>query len=309
MNNPSRRPWHVYALRDPRDLSVRYVGWTIDLRRRLRDHINESATGGRQAHTRKGYWIRALGKVGFEPIIHSLESGSGDTHWAECEQKWIAHFRSTGTRLTNLTDGGDGMMGWKMSPETIKRLSASMRGKKMSPKRLAQHIAMLRSRPPKSPETRARLSASLKGIQRTEEWREKLAAANRGKKYSAETIEKRASKLRGKPRTEAVKMRMRGHRLSLETRAKMSAWQVGRKLPESTCAKISASRTGRPAPPGLIARLAEINHTREHKPSELANLRHDKGCKLSAETRAKMSVAAKARCARQKQEGHNDATS
>jgi hypothetical protein len=48
---------------------------------------------------------------------------------AEAEQWWIAHLRSTGHRLTNATDGGDGLAGFA-APRTSEwnaKLSASIK--------------------------------------------------------------------------------------------------------------------------------------------------------------------------------------
>lgn len=45
------------------------------------------------------------------------------------EQRYIAHFRFFGLNLTNLSDGGDGPLGVKRSPETLEKLRLSHLGK------------------------------------------------------------------------------------------------------------------------------------------------------------------------------------
>lgn len=78
-----------------------------------------------------------------------------------------------GGPLTNLSDGGDGQSGWKMSEETKKKKSLSMKGKK---------------RGPLSEETKIKISNSKKG----------KSSYNLGKKMSDETKEKMSKAKKGK---------------------------------------------------------------------------------------------------------------
>ena len=41
----SARPWFIYTLKDPRTDEVRYVGWTVDLKRRLRLQSHDPSQG------------------------------------------------------------------------------------------------------------------------------------------------------------------------------------------------------------------------------------------------------------------------
>jgi hypothetical protein len=93
--------WHVYALKDPRDGAVRYVGITFNPDQRLNGHLAE------QSDSRKSAWIATLRKRGLAPEMAIVESGDGGwSAQAGCEQRWIAHFRPTG-KLFNLTSGGE----------------------------------------------------------------------------------------------------------------------------------------------------------------------------------------------------------
>ena len=122
-----------------------------------------------------------------------------------------------------------------------------------------------------------------KGVVHTVEMREKNAAAHRGRKHSQEAKAKMSAARKGRrPSAESNVKRscaMRGNvngvgvHPSLETRAKLSAAQLGNKKGV-----------------GHV-----ISATHRKKLSRLF-----KGKKLSLETRAKMSVAAKIRCARVK---------
>jgi hypothetical protein len=80
--------WHVYALKDPRDGAVRYVGITFHPEQRLRGHLSE------RSDTRKCAWIAELRQLGLVPGMRILESGDGGwCEQSECEQRWIAHYR------------------------------------------------------------------------------------------------------------------------------------------------------------------------------------------------------------------------
>lgn len=99
------RTWVIYTLCDPRDGVVRYVGVTHQKPRvRLSGHINLARKGARY-HT--AAWIRSLLRDNVRPEMCVIESGTGD-NWGDAETKWIAHYRSQGHSLTNLTNGGEG---------------------------------------------------------------------------------------------------------------------------------------------------------------------------------------------------------
>jgi hypothetical protein len=93
--------WSVYALKDPRDGVVRYVGITYRPKQRLYAHLTE------RSDTPKAAWITALRNLGLVPEMHILETGYGGwAEQAECEQRWVAHYRPTG-ELFNMSSGGE----------------------------------------------------------------------------------------------------------------------------------------------------------------------------------------------------------
>ena len=97
----------VYALHDPRDGSVRYIGkTTLSPEERLSAHIKAARTRGR---ARSWTWIRGLLRDGLAPTVSLLEQANLAS-LNECERRWIAHGKANGWTLTNLTDGGDGGM-------------------------------------------------------------------------------------------------------------------------------------------------------------------------------------------------------
>lgn len=188
----TNRTWHIYTLTDPRTDAIRYVGWSFDVVRRLNAHVSTA----KNTVSHKSHWVRSLTSLGLRPIATVVESGCGD--WQEAEKRWIAHHLSIGTKLTNMTIGGDGTPGCipsiatreKMSkaglgkirtPESIEKSRAGLLGKKQSP----EHIAALsRVRKGKSPV--AAMAAA--------------ALANKGRKQTPEFIAKRTAALTGRIR-------------------------------------------------------------------------------------------------------------
>jgi hypothetical protein len=175
------KPWLIYVLIDPRDGRVRYVGWTINLRQRLRDHMKPSRLSGNQ---RRDRWLASLIADGFYPRVETVEHGDGQGH-AEAECKWITHYRSLGFELTNLTDGGEGTQGRRHTAVAKQRMSEKRRGRKPSPQALAAaRVATLGK--PRDPKIVAAMRAKLIGRPKAEIHRQRLAASKRGKALSDE---------------------------------------------------------------------------------------------------------------------------
>jgi hypothetical protein len=119
---------YIYALCDPRNDEIRYVGLTIEPKHRYRVHCRATDDGPR------GEWISELSKEGLRPRLVVLET----TTRAECanaEKWWINLLANQGHSLTNKNRGGSGMLFW--TEEQRKRMSQSRlgmkRGKRMSP--------------------------------------------------------------------------------------------------------------------------------------------------------------------------------
>ena len=74
-------PHFIYVLKDPRTGDVRYVGCTVDMQKRLSDHVNKPLKCIRQ-------WIWELKSLGLIPKIESverLERGGCGARWREDE--------------------------------------------------------------------------------------------------------------------------------------------------------------------------------------------------------------------------------
>jgi hypothetical protein len=149
-------PGTIYALRQGSE--IRYVGKTTgDITLRLRQHLQAAARG---AHTYVARWLRSAKDV--EVVVLECDPPGG---LDAAERAWIAHLRDIGCQLTNLTDGGDGMVPGELAREAGRKGGIALRGK------------------PKSPEHRAKIAAALRGTTHshmTPEVREKIGKANTG---------------------------------------------------------------------------------------------------------------------------------
>lgn len=81
--------------------------------------------------THKQAWLQGLLSAGFMFEICILKISSVETLNSD-EISLIAHYRSLGYRLTNLTEGGEGTAGYVPTAETRLRMSLAGRGKPKS---------------------------------------------------------------------------------------------------------------------------------------------------------------------------------
>lgn len=95
--------------------------------------------------------------------------------------RWYGRKNNKSGILRNLTDGGEGVYGYKHSEKTKKYLSDLARSENLSK------------------ETKRKRSASLKGKVVSEQTRQKIRNSNIGKKLSSETKRKLSIALKGKP--------------------------------------------------------------------------------------------------------------
>jgi NUMOD3 motif len=247
------RMGHIYSLSDPDTGEVRYIGKTIlKPSSRLKCHINAAKNGGNNYVHR---WIRTLSK----PPQMTIICDAPESNLNNLEIYWIATMKSAGARLTNLTRGGDGPIGYRHSAEALARISASGRGKPKSAEHRAKistsligkttgrkmsaetrvKLSAIHADKKLSDKHKAKISAGLKGRKFSSEHRQHISDANRGRQLSTKTRAKISEALRGKP------SKNRGRHHTPETKAKISASQLGKVMAPETRAKISASLTGK----------------------------------------------------------------
>ena len=158
--------WAIYKIENPNGRV--YVGVTSNFKNRMRNY-----RVGKQSQP---LISRSISKYGLEShSITVLEEFQSDTVIAlSKEMFWVRSYMSNRCKWPeingmNLTDGGDGTIGFKLTDEKRKAMSQAF-----------------------------------KGFKHTEETKKKIGAASRGNKYrlgykmSKEQIEHRSSKIRGR---------------------------------------------------------------------------------------------------------------
>jgi hypothetical protein len=144
----------IYALCDPVTEEIRYVGQTIRTKaKRLYRHMYEAKQ--RQTHVHR--WIMSLAS---EPLFRVL-AVVPRSQLNKAERRWIAKLRQTGARLTNLTDGGEGLKGYVATAETCRKISIAKQGHTVSAAARKKIGDASRGRKA-SDETRRKMSRSLR---------------------------------------------------------------------------------------------------------------------------------------------------
>lgn len=200
--------YYVYTHIDPRTNEIRYVG------KGNRDRAYR-INSGRSGHHKN--WLKQLKLLDLRPIILILEKDLEEKQALLREKELILEYRNKGLKLTNLTDGGDGMSGHKPSEETKRKISESRMGIKNP---MFGRVAHNRGVPP------------------SEESKRKNSESHLGK----------ISPNKGRPMLEATKKKLSegriGKKSSEETKRKISISQTGRKSSEETKKKLSRSKMG-----------------------------------------------------------------
>lgn len=287
-----RRDFYVYVIFRPNGVPC-YVGkgrgrrWLVHKTRGQNKHLS-------------AIYAKAGGDL---PILKVRENLTG-LEAVDTEIALIAAIgrETCGGPLVNLTDGGDGTVGFSepksaehrrkigdaqkgkiISVECRALLSKANRGRKRSPESIAKSIAGNLGRK-RSPEACKRMALAQKAVDRSgqvfsAETRAKMSAARKGRKQSEEHIARRAAAARGKPKSEAAKQAMReaaARRWALPgEREKVSAFHAAM-TPEQKAvraAKIGNIVREKLAAPEIRAKLSaaararpdmHLNFTRKH---------------------------------------------
>ncbi len=217
-------PFYVYVHRRNDTGAPFYVGKGKGARLRVTQHRNP-------------FWKRVAEKAGWSASVVLRDLDEELAHLAEMEL--IAKYRAIGVRLTNLTDGGEGLSGYKRSPESIEASVKNRRGVKRP------DVSARMKGIPKSAEHRANLSAAKIGRKASEEARRAMSESRKGrpstmlgKKHRPETIEKIRQAGIGE------KNPFFGKTHSQEVVDRIREANIGRKHSEETRARMSASRSG-----------------------------------------------------------------
>ena len=223
---------YIYGLCDPISQQLRYVGKTINIERRLREHLLNK----RRNHLT--CWLWSLVKQDRQPEIFIIEE-TDKNEWQEAEQFWISYFKFIGADLVNGSRGGLGgsNKGHQFSIEGRARINAAT-------------------------------SAACKGKSLSAEHREKLRLAKLGRKQSLEHIIKRitgqAEFYKHNPRKS-----MSGETKRKISDSKCG--KPGTPHTKETIERISAAQRGRPKSEETKKRMSEAQKRRFHNQNILGD--------------------------------------
>lgn len=116
---------YIYSLKDPRDYQIKYIGKTIDVNRRLKEHTKPYNL---KTNSLKNNWLKHIIGLGLYPIMEVLEK-CDKSNWEERERYWISYYKELGFELKNMTNGGEGIDGATMSDSFKLNLSKKRKGK------------------------------------------------------------------------------------------------------------------------------------------------------------------------------------
>jgi group I intron endonuclease len=126
---------YIYTLSHPITNEVRYVGKTINIKRRYKQHLYD------KRHSHKASWVKSLKNEGLKPVLTILETCQDN--WQEREIFWISQYDN----LTNLKQGGGVDYIRTTSDETKEKLRQANLGKILSD----EHKNNLRKKSIKTP--------------------------------------------------------------------------------------------------------------------------------------------------------------
>lgn len=212
---------YIYSLIDPKDQKPRYVGQTSRTpKMRFKEHCKILSRPRLPVQK----WIKKLDQIGLlkELKIAILEEVS-EEEWKNKEMFWIKNYKNK-YNLLNITEGGEGVVGYKHSQETRKKIKEKRATQTFSEEtRRKFSLAHIGNQSAKgihykrnpgdlkktwetrrrqgndksTEETRKKLSESHKGIYPSKETRRKLSESHKGHTVSEETRKKIGDSQRG----------------------------------------------------------------------------------------------------------------
>ena len=182
------KQFYVYVHMKATDDSVFYVGKGCKYRYTTKQGRNE-------------YWHRIVNKHGF--VAEIVKNGLSFEEANAYEIQLIKELRDQGCQLCNMTDGGEGCLGVKKTPEQKAAISQKNKGKKRSVEAKAKMLGNKNALGAKrSDETRAKMAVSKKGTNnlvgrpvseetrnKIRESRKKTEEAKRSMKLIIETVQ------------------------------------------------------------------------------------------------------------------------
>lgn len=232
-----------------------YIGICASkVQRRWRRHVN-SANANKARNRNCPALHGAIRKYGEQ--VFTVETLYEAVSWLEAqkvERGLIAQYGTMAPNGYNLTCGGEGVLGRKVTDEQRKAMGDRSRGRKHSP------------------ESKARMSASLKQREWRPEEKRRLAEMGRKRAHDPALAEERKRLARLPSRVAAANRNIekavasnRGRKASVETKQKMSAWQIGKQHSDETKARIGAANKGKKRSLENLERMRNQEFSPEHR--------------------------------------------
>jgi group I intron endonuclease len=204
---------YIYLLTNL-DNGKRYVGFTTNIPKRLSGHKCRA-----EAHTHNFMLSNAIRKHGWDAFKFEVLAECGDARYAKdvLEPRFIQEYETYYTlgKGYNMTQGGEGTLGYKRTSEECLRMSESRKGKPIN----------------LSPEQREALS--------------KRTTGSCNPNYGVACTPEKADKIRAKIKA-AWESGVFSRVKSAATRAKISQSKMGKKLTPEHVEKLRIARLGRP---------------------------------------------------------------
>lgn len=220
----------IYALVDPRDGVIKYVGKSYDPQERLKGHFKNC----KRTVTLKNRWIAKLKSLDLKPNITILEEVAL-SEWEDKEQYWIRELQNQGYPLKNGDRGGKGRSRFVVSEETRRKISLANTGRRHSE------------------EIKHKISLANTGKKRTDEQKNRIGLASMGRIHTLEARQKMSQSRLGVPKPEGfgekVSKAHKGRVFSKETRQRMSEarkdWKPSPEMTKAQKEKCSGEGNGR----------------------------------------------------------------
>lgn len=223
-----------------KETSKSYIGQTTNYKKRIYTHFNESKNC-----TCLHNAIKKHGKDKF--ISEILESDIPSHLLNNKEQFYIKTFNTKSPNGYNLTEGGDGVAGYKPTKEQRQKRSESIRGinnhnyKKTRTQETKDKISKANKGYKMRPESIKKSAESRQNMKFSEQHKQNLSKARKGKprpelkgrKHSTEHKQKISNSLKGiqhsTERNQKISEKLKGRIFSEETKIKMSISAKNRK--------------------------------------------------------------------------------
>jgi len=108
---------YIYALIDPTNQNLRYIGKTVNPHNRLKQHLSDKDDSPHKVN-----WINKLQRQGLKPVLSVLEVCT-DADWPDRERFWIRVLQPD----LNIGRGGEGNTLPSLPESTREAMSASQR--------------------------------------------------------------------------------------------------------------------------------------------------------------------------------------